>query len=200
MIACLTGSIRRKGPQSVIVDVGGVGYEVFIPISTFYALDDENEPVSLEIYTHVRDDALVLFGFHTSLEKDLFLMLISVSGIGPKLAVNILSGMGPRDLLEAIGQGDAVRIQAIPGVGKKTAERIALELRDRASKAAAAVDFPSAPVMDRADKALTDDTLSALVNLGYSAKAANAAIEKARARLEDVSLEALIREALTILA
>ncbi len=200
MIACLTGSIRRKGPQSVIVDVGGVGYEVFIPISTFYALNDENEPVSLEIYTHVRDDALVLFGFHTSLEKDLFLMLISVSGIGPKLAVNILSGMGPQDLLEAIGQGDAVRIQAIPGVGKKTAERIALELRDRASKAAAAVGVPSAPVMERADKALTDDTLSALVNLGYSTKAANAAIEKARARLKEVSLEALIREALTILA
>ncbi|MDZ7695626.1 MAG: Holliday junction branch migration protein RuvA [Deltaproteobacteria bacterium] len=200
MIACLTGSIRRKSPQSVIVDVGGVGYEVFIPISTFYALDDENEPVSLEIYTHVRDDALVLFGFHTALEKALFLMLISVSGIGPKLAVNILSGMGPQDLLEAIGQGDAVRIQAIPGVGKKTAERIALELRDRASKAAEAVGFPSAPVMDRADKALTDDTLSALVNLGYSTKAANAAIEKARARLKEVSLEALIREALAILA
>jgi Holliday junction DNA helicase RuvA len=200
MIAYLTGSILKKGPQSVIVDVGGVGYEVFIPISTFYALGEAGETVGLEIYTHVRDDALVLFGFDTPLEKDLFLMLISVSGIGPKLAVNILSGMGPQELLNAMSQGDAVRIQAIPGVGKKTADRIALELRDRAAKAAAEGDVPILPEEDRADQSLIDDALSALVNLGYSSKAAGAAIEKARARLKEVSLETLIRAALTILA
>lgn len=200
MIACLNGSILKKGPQWVIVDVGGVGYEVFIPISTFYALGEVGESVRLEIYTHVRDDALVLFGFDTPLEKDLFLMLISVSGIGPKLAVNILSGMGPQDLLNAMSQGDAGRIQAIPGVGKKTADRIALELRDRAAKAAQAGGVTPLTEVDRAGQSLVDDSLSALVNLGYSKKAANAAIEKARARLKDVSLETLIREALTILA
>ena len=200
MIAYLNGSILKKGPQSVVVDVGGVGYEVFIPISTFYALGEVGESVSLEIYTHVRDDALALFGFDTPLEKDLFLMLISVSGIGPKLAVNILSGMGPQDLLNAMSQGDAVRIRAIPGVGKKTADRIALELRDKAAKAAAAGGVTPLTEVDRTDQSLIDDSLSALINLGYSNKAANAAIEKARARLKDVSLETLIREALTILA
>ncbi|MFO7987168.1 MAG: Holliday junction branch migration protein RuvA [Desulfatiglandaceae bacterium] len=200
MIAYLTGSLLKKDPQSVVVDVGGVGYEVFIPISTFYALPDENDGVRLKIYTHVRDDALVLFGFQTTLEKDLFGMLISVSGIGPRLAVNILSGMGPQDLLHTIARGDAVRLQAIPGVGKKTAERIALELKDRALKAVKDKDMPSVSMPDRGDKAVVDDTLSALVNLGYSTRSANAAIDKARARLTEVSLESLIREALTLLA
>lgn len=200
MIAYLTGSLLKKQPQSVIVDVGGVGYEVFIPISTLYALPDENDGVCLRIYTHVREDALVLFGFQTGLEKDLFEMLISVSGIGPRLAVNILSGMGPQDLLDTIAQGDALRLKAIPGVGKKTAERIALELKDRALKAGQEADIPSAPPPDKVDAAVVDDTLSALINLGYSARSANAAISKARARLTEVTLESLIREALTLLA
>ncbi|MFP3911023.1 MAG: Holliday junction branch migration protein RuvA [Desulfobacteraceae bacterium] len=200
MIAYLTGSLLKKDPQSVIVDVGGVGYQVFIPISTFYALPEENEGVRLKIYTHVRDDALVLFGFQTTLEKDLFGMLISVSGIGPKLAVNILSGMGPQELLHAIAQGDAGRLRAIPGVGKKTADRIALELKDGALKAVHEKDVPSVSMSERPDQSLVEDTLSALVNLGYSARSANAAIEKARGRLTEVSLESLIREALTLLA
>ena len=200
MIAYLTGSLLKKDPQSVIVDVGGVGYEVFIPISTFCALPEENEGVRLKIYTHVRDDALVLFGFQTTLEKDLFGMLISVSGIGPKLAVNILSGMGPQELLHVIAQGDAGRLRAIPGVGKKTADRIALELKDGALKAVHEKEVPSVSMPERPDQSLVEDTLSALVNLGYSARSANAAIEKARGRLTEVSLESLIREALTLLA
>ncbi|MCF8083488.1 MAG: Holliday junction branch migration protein RuvA [Deltaproteobacteria bacterium] len=200
MIAYLTGSLLKKDPQSVIVDVGGVGYEVFIPISTFYALPEENEGVRLKIYTHVRDDALVLFGFQTTLEKDLFGMLISVSGIGPKLAVNILSGMGPQELLHVIAQGDAGRLRAIPGVGKKTADRIALELKDGALKAVHEKEVPSVSMPEGPDQSLVEDTLSALVNLGYSTRSANAAIEKARGRLTEVSLESLIREALTLLA
>ena len=130
MIAHLTGQVFSKTTQSVLIDTGGIGYEVFVPLSTFYTLPEKNEKASLHIYTHVREDALLLFGFHSKLEKKLFLMLISVSGIGPKLAVNILSGIGPEELLGAIARGDTVRLRAIPGIGKKTAERIALELKE----------------------------------------------------------------------
>jgi Holliday junction DNA helicase RuvA len=200
MISRISGVLFDKTAQSVTIDVGGIGYEVFVPLSTFYALPEKNERVSLQIHTHVREDALMLFGFHTRLEKDLFLMLISVSGIGPKLSVNVLSGMGPQDLLEAIAHGDAVRLQAIPGVGKKTAERIALELKDLASKALGELDTPPTPAPDREDRRITDDALSALLNLGYSSKAAKKAIEKARSRIDDPSIEKLIREALRVLA
>ena len=134
MISHLRGTLFEKSTQSIIVDVGGVGYEVFVPLSTYYTLPEHHGPVNLHIHTHVRDDALVLFGFHTKLEKSLFLMLVSVSGIGPKLSANILSGMGPEDLLRAIATGDADRLRAIPGIGKKTAERIALELKERAAR------------------------------------------------------------------
>ena len=126
MIVHLKGHLQRKTPHAVVVDNAGIGYEVIVPLSTFYALPEEAEKVSLHIYTHVREDAFVLFGFHRPLEKEIFMMLISVSGIGPKLAINILSGIGPEELLDAMAVGDAARMQSIPGVGKKTAERIAL--------------------------------------------------------------------------
>lgn len=200
MIAYLSGILLSKTPQSIIIDVGGVGYEAMVPLSTFYALPDANEKIALLIYTHVRDDALLLFGFRTSLEKELFLMLISVSGIGPKLAVNILSGIGPQDLLEAIARGDALRLQAIPGVGRKTAERIALELKDRASKALGEREAPQVPIPQAEDRRLMDDALSALVNLGYSAKSARMAVDRARARKAEMTLEELIREALRTLS
>jgi Holliday junction DNA helicase RuvA len=200
MIAHLTGVLLTKRPQSIIIDVGGVGYETMVPLSTFYALPETNEKVGLLIYTHVRDDALTLFGFHTRLEKDLFLMLISVSGIGPKLAVNVLSGIGPQELLEAIAKGDALRLQAIPGVGKKTAERIALELKDRASKALRDRDMPQVPALQGEERRIMDDALSALVNLGYSTKSAKMAVDKAQARVSEMSLEGLIREALRTLS
>ncbi len=134
MIAHLSGTLLTKAPQSVIIDNAGIGYEVTVPLSTFYALPEKDGRVSLHIYTHVREDALMLFGFYTPLEKEIFTMLISVSGIGPKLATNILSGIGPEQLLEAMARGDTARMQSIPGVGKKTSERIALELRDKAMK------------------------------------------------------------------
>jgi len=196
MIAHLHGVLFRKTTQSIVIDVGGVGYEATVPLSTFYALPDANERVGLLIYTHVRDDALTLYGFSTRLEKDLFLMLISVSGIGPKLAVNVLSGIGPKELLEAIARGDALRLQAIPGVGKRTAERIALELKDRACRNLGEMETPQIPALQGGERLIMDDALSALVNLGYSAKSARTAVDKARSRIGEMTLEGLIREAL----
>ncbi|MCP4664721.1 MAG: Holliday junction branch migration protein RuvA, partial [Deltaproteobacteria bacterium] len=174
--------------------------EVFVPLSTFYTLPNTGEKASLQIYTHVREDALTLFGFKTKLEKYLFLMLISISGIGPKLAVNILSGIGPKDLVAAIALGDALRLQAIPGVGKKTAERIALELKDRARRLFDGQEIAPLPDPEGPGKDLVNDTLSALLNLGYSSKQARQALDKARSVAEESTLEGLIREALKILA
>jgi Holliday junction DNA helicase RuvA len=173
---------------------------VVVPLSTFYSLTEEQREVGLHIYTHVREDAIVLFGFATELEKSLFLMLISVSGIGPKLAVNILSGIGPDDFMAAVAGGDSVRLQAIPGVGKKTAERIALELRDRAVKLLDGLATVSAPSRQIGDRHLLEDARSALINLGYPAKQASAAIDKAALRVKQHSIESLITEALRILA
>ncbi len=200
MIAYLSGLLLRKTTQSVIIDAGGIGYEVFVPLSTFYTLPGKDERVSLHIHTHVREDALTLFGFYTRLEKDLFLMLNSVSGIGPRLAVNILSGIGPNELLQAIARGDAIRIQAIPGVGKKTAERIALELKDKALRFNENQEVISVPVYEEGEGDLAEDARSALLNLGYSARLAEQAVNKAKSGLQEATLEGLIRESLKILA
>ena len=200
MIAHLNGVLLKKTTRSIIIDNGGIGYEVLVPLSTFYELPDENAGVSLNIHTHVREDALLLFGFKTTLEKDIFLLLISVSGIGPKLAINILSGIGPEDLLEAMAHGDAIRLQSIPGVGKKMSERIALELRDKASGIQGGLETPSAHVMTGEYGRLFDDAISALLNLGYSLKSAKGSVNKAFSVLKDVSLEGLIKEALKLLA
>jgi holliday junction DNA helicase RuvA len=200
MIAHLKGRLFRKSTESLIVDAGGIGYEIIVPLSTFYALPEEEEGVSLHIYTHVREDALLLFGFKTKLEKSLFLMLIAVSGIGPKLAVNILSGIGPEELLEAMARGDALRLQSIPGIGKKTAERIVLELRDRALKSLGDKEMPPVHVTEEKDRALETDALSALTNLGYPSKAARRALEKTRLSGDSMTLEVLIKEALKTLA
>lgn len=200
MIGHLKGHLFRKSTDSLIIDTGGIGYEVIVPLSTFYALPEEEEGVSLHIYTHVREDALLLFGFHTKLEKNLFLMLIAVSGIGPKLAVNILSGIGPEELLEAMARGDALRLQSIPGVGKKTSERIVLELKDRALKSLGDKEMVSVPVTDEEDGTLKDDALSALTNLGYQSKAAKRALEKVYRSGDAMTLEALIKKALKELA
>ncbi len=200
MIAQLKGELAVKTPQTIIIDVSGVGFEVFVPLSTFYALPEVPGRVKLRIHTHIRAESLSLFGFHTALEKELFLMLISVSGIGPKLALNVLSGIGPQDLLRAMAEGDAARLQAIPGVGKKTAERIALELKDRSLKALGGLEIPPDFPAQGEERRMVDDAVSALVNLGYTPKAAKPAIDKARLKTEEMTLEALIREALKLLA
>jgi Holliday junction DNA helicase RuvA len=200
MIAYLSGTLLAKAPQSVIIDNGGIGYEVTVPLSTFYTLPEKDGKVSLHIYTHVREDALMLFGFYTPLEKEIFTMLISVSGIGPKLATNILSGIGPEELLAAMARGDTARMQSIPGIGKKMSERIALELRDKAMKLKGTLEPLASQVLLPEEKGLLDDAASALVNLGYSAKSARDAVEKARTRLETFNLQSLIKEALRVLA
>lgn len=200
MIAHLHGTLLKKTTQSIIIDNTGIGYEVFVPLSTFYALPEKNEEVNLHIHTHVKEDALMLFGFQTALEKEIFLMLISVSGIGPKLAINILSGIGPDDLLGAMASKDAVRLQSIPGVGKKTAERIALELGDKAQLMMGEVKPTLPHAVTGVNKKILDDAVSALLNLGYSIKLSKNAVEKVHLETEDMSLESLIKAALKVLS
>lgn len=200
MIARLTGILLSKSPQSVIIDAAGVGYQAFVPLSTFYQLPDEMEKVSLHVYTHVREDTLQLFGFQTELEKKTFLLLISVSGIGPKLALNILSGIGFEDLLGAIVMADPERIAAVPGVGKKTSQRITLELRDKASLLSEDIDLRPRERIEIRHKEIFDDALSALSNLGYSSRDAKRALEHVLRTDAEVNLEALLKEALRRLA
>ena len=175
MIGYLKGQLIQKKPNVLLVDVHGVGYEVFIPLTSFYELPGEGSEVSLRIHTHVREDALTLFGFHTQREKDLFLKLVSISGIGPKLAITILSGAQVEELAQAINEGNLARLTAIPGVGRKTAERLVLELKSQITpfllpeqvEAARGSNVPSA---------LEEDILSALVNLGYPRASAEKAL------------------------
>ena len=163
LIAFLRGRLLEKHPNRVIVDVQGVGYEVQVPVSSFYGMAEPGGDIALRVHTHVREDAIALFGFSTALELQLFERLIAVSGIGPKLALAVLSGIEPDDLIQAIQRADVVRLTAIPGVGKKTAERIVLELKDRLAAFAQTVE-PSP------GSSLRDDLVSALVNLGTIAR------------------------------
>ena len=197
MIAHLRGAILEKHPNRVVVDVGGVGYDVAVPLSTFYVLGERGAEVSLRVHTHVREDAIALFGFVTAMELDLFERLISISGIGPKVGLAVLSGIEPGELVGAIERGDLARLTAIPGVGKKTSERIVLELNDRLPKAPvapAAAGAVDAPV-------LRDDLLSALVNLGYHRPLAEKAVDAAlKAAGRDAGFERTLKQALRELA
>ena len=194
MIAFLRGSVRSKQPNRVIVDVNGVGYDVHVPLSTFYDLGDEGHEVSLRTYLHVREDVLQLYGFLTELERQVFERLIAISGIGPKLAIAVLSGMETRDLVGAVQRGDVASLTGIPGIGKKTAERIVLELKDRLAQLAAPVSAV-APVVSPADR-LRGDLLSALQNLGYHRQQAEKAIDAAVTSDPDVTFEHALRFAL----
>lgn len=196
MIAQLRGRILEKQPNRVVVDVHGVGYDVSVPLSTFYGLGEAGADITLRIHTHVREDALLLFGFSTRLEQDLFERLISVSGIGPKVGLAVLSGIEPGDLIAAIHRADLARLTAIPGVGKKTAERIVLELKDRLPKA----DHTPAPDGGPAQpSALRDDVLSALVNLGYQRLLAEKAVDAALTS-KSGDFESTLRQALREIA
>jgi holliday junction DNA helicase RuvA len=200
MIAHIKGLLLKKSTSAIIIDNGGIGYEVITPLSTFYAMPEEGNEVSLHVYTHVREDAFILFGFITELEKTIFRLLISVSGIGPKLGVNILSGIGPEELLDAISSGDVAKLQSIPGIGKKTAERLALELKDKALKVRGDREVQPSLVSAGQNNGIFDDAISALVNLGYPSKAANSAVEKACINVNEMTLEGVIKEALRLLA
>ena len=176
MIAFLRGRVLEKHPNKVLVDVGGVGYDVAIPVSTFYAIGDAGADISLRVHTHVREDQLALFGFATPLEQTVFERLVAVSGIGPKLALAVLSGIEPGELIAALQRGDVGRLTRIPGVGRKTAERIILELRDRLPKAMAASAAGAAPPAH--DDELREELTSTLTNLGYHRQGVDQALDR----------------------
>lgn len=194
MIALLRGVLLEKHPTQAIVEVGGVGYDVTIPVSTYSELPVTGTEVRLRIHTHVREDALALYGFLSQDEKTLFEKLISVSGIGPKLAVTVLSGLAAADLLHAIRKGEVERLVRIPGVGKKTAERMILELRDKMPLPAGEETGAQAPPLNAIDQ----DVLSALLNLGCARPAAEAAVRKAKAAGSFTEFEPLFRRALEL--
>lgn len=201
MIGFLSGKILEKDANTVLVDVGGVGYEVTIPLSTFYELGEIGSDVSLRIFTHVREDALQLFGFKTVRERDLYLKLISVQGIGAKSGITMLSGMSADEIVAAIRTNNLARLTAIPGVGKKTAERLVVELRDKIAElsltaaAASATGEPSTGT-----DAIFDDALSALVNLGYQRNAAEKALQESAGEGTELTVQKLLRSALQRLA
>lgn len=197
MIALITGHLACKSFDHIIVDVGGVGYRLLIPLSTYYALPEAGE-VRLHVHTHVREDAIHLFGFLTIAEKELFGLLLTVSGIGPKLAVNILSHIPAEDLREALAGGDVKRLSALPGIGKKTAERLVLELKEKIIKSGppapkASQTGPTAPPVDP-----LEDILSALVNLGYKESQARRVLESLEIPI-GASLEEVLKGALRVL-
>ena len=200
MIATLTGKLTHKSLEHLIIDVNGVGYELFVPLSTFYDLPEEGETVSLNTYLSVREDALTLFGFLTVDEKSVFAKLKSVSGIGPKLALAIISGITVSDLISAIETSDIAKLTTIPGVGKKTAERLALELKDKLKGiVTTAVSLPIATKDESA--MIIDDVLSALINLGYKTNVAEAALNKALREFPDEKkLDTIIKTTLNILS
>ena len=192
MIAQLRGTLDDKRPNQVLVDVGGVGYLVHIPLSTFYALGDLHSNVTLLIHTQVREDAISLYGFLSAREKHLFELLISASGVGPVLALKILSGMSVDDLVPAVRSGDLARLTRIPGVGRKTAERMIVELRDKL----AAMEVPEDAHKTVATTGTSGDVVSALLNLGYEQHAAEKAVERAGTKGGSESFEELLRGAL----
>lgn len=201
MIARISGILIEKNFQTLVVDTQGVGYRVTVPLSTFYELPENGQPVILHIHTNVKEDAINLFGFLTPAERDIFEVIISVSGIGPKLAVNILSGISASDLMTAIGQGDLKRLVAIPGVGKKMAERLVLELKDKILKMQPVQAAPALATGAARLEILKEDALSALMNLGYKNTAAKEAIENVLPECgTEVALDVILKGALKVLA
>jgi holliday junction DNA helicase RuvA len=196
VIAQLRGRILEKQPNKIVVDVNGVGYDVSVPLSTFYGLGDTGSEIVLRIHTHVREEALALYGFGTRLEQELFERLISVSGIGPKVALAVLSGIEPPELVKAIERADLARLTAIPGVGKKTSERLVVELKDRLPKTA----IPEETGVYGTTPVLRDDVLSALMNLGYHRPLAEKAVDRAVAATPGADFERTLRQALRELA
>jgi Holliday junction DNA helicase RuvA len=196
MIGLLRGRLLEKRPNQVILDVGGVGYLVAVPLSTFAAMGDLHAEVTLLIHTHVREDALALYGFLSAREKHLFELLLGASGVGPTLALKILSGMNVEELVPAIRTGDLARLTKIPGVGRKTAERMVVELKDKLEAVAAEAEKPAAA----SPAGVEADVQSALTNLGYDERTAEAAVAEAKRDAGTGSFEKLLRASLTALS
>lgn len=205
MIAHLSGTLLSKQPNSVILDVGGVGYEVNIPVSTFYDLEEEGSSVRLRIYTHVREDTLQLFGFKTIRERELFLKVISVSGIGPSLGIKLLSGMSADEMIASIRTNNLAKLTLIPGIGRKTAERLVMELRDKVATLSSTEmeeglgTRETGPAVSTEDS-MRADVLSALLNLGYQRSSAEKAVNAAVDEGGDISVELILRRSLRKLA
>jgi holliday junction DNA helicase RuvA len=201
MIAHINGILLHKSPIYIIVDTQGIGYRLFVPLTTFYELPDPGATVALHIHTQVKQDAISLFGFHSALERDIFQLMISVSGVGPKLALNILSGVSAGELIGAISTGNLHRLIGIPGIGKKTAERIVLELKDKVAKLTVEGSGAQADDTVTAAELLRGDALSALENLGYKSHVAKEVLDtvmrRAPARL---TLHMLLKDSLKILS
>ena len=205
MIAHLSGTLLSKQANLVILDVAGVGYEVTIPLSTFYDLEDLGSPVQLRIYTHVREDALQLYGFKTARERELFMRLISVSGIGPKLGITLLSGMSADEMIASIRTNNLARLTLIPGVGRKTAERLVVELREKVAALSSPEleeELGAKPEVREVptEEGVRADALSALLNLGYQRTGAEKAIGSALGEGGDLSVESVLRRSLRKLA
>jgi holliday junction DNA helicase RuvA len=197
MIAWLSGRLRHKATDYLIIDVAGVGYQVAVPLSTYCTIPDDGTDVTLHIHTHVREDTLSLFGFLTEAEKDMFLLLLGVSGIGPKLALAILSSISVQNLAHTIHASDAARLCTIPGIGKKTAARMVLEMKDKMKLVVPEIPAPlSVPSVVSDD---SEDVIVALVNLGYKRSQADETVKKIRYGRPGIAVEELIREALSML-
>ncbi|HEX5045355.1 MAG TPA: Holliday junction branch migration protein RuvA [Candidatus Polarisedimenticolaceae bacterium] len=194
MIGRLTGRLVDCEPGSAVLDVGGVGYELRIPLSTYYRLSARPEPAVLFVHTHVREDALALFGFATREERAAFERLISISGVGPRMALAVLSGIGVEDLSRAVAEGDRARLERIPGIGRKTAERVLLELKDK--KDEGRPERATASAGPAGESGIRADAVSALLNLGYPPDAARRAVEQAATEAEGSELGGLLRAAL----
>jgi Holliday junction DNA helicase RuvA len=200
MIARLSGILIEKSVTQCVVDVHGVAYRVVIPLTTFYELSEIGQPVVIHIHTHVREDAIQLYGFHVQEEREVFELMISVSGIGPKLAINVLSGIAAGELIRAVTEEDLKRLTGIPGVGKKTAERMILELKDKMAKIGRET-LPGGTDTFKASGQVKDDALSALVNLGYKGSAVKEVVDRIiREAQEPPSLDRLLKQALRVLA
>lgn len=200
MIARLNGILVQKSVTHCVVDVHGAGYRVVVPLSTFYELPEAGLPVVLHIHTHVREDTISLYGFHTEQEREVFKLIISVGGIGPKLAVNVLSGISAEEWIRAVAVEDLKRLTGIPGVGRKMAERMILELKDKAVNLGSEVAPVGGPAV-RTGEQVKEDALSALVNLGYKGSSARDAVEKIMKEApEPLSLDRILKKALHILA
>jgi Holliday junction DNA helicase RuvA len=192
VIAHLSGTLLDKALQRLVIDVHGVGYDVTVPLSTLYAVGEPGAPVALRIHTRVTEEAIQLFGFHTALEQQLFERLIAVNGVGPKVALAVLSGIEPADLVRAVRQSDVARLTRIPGIGKKTAERLVLELKDRMPDGVE--PHPAAP--QTSDDAVKDDVISALINLGYQRSAIDKAVDRVAKDGQTRDFELLLRDVL----
>jgi holliday junction DNA helicase RuvA len=201
MIALINGKIAYKGISHIVVDVQGVGYRIFIPLTTFYELPEAGQPVTLHIHTQVKPDGINLFGFYSLQERDIFQLMISVSGIGPKIAMNILSGIAAQELLQAISGGDLGKLVSVPGVGKKMAERLVLELKEKVMKKMIVDQIPITDDRHKANQLIKEDVLSALINLGYKNNVAKDALDKViQLAKEELTLDQLLKKTLKNLA